>query len=504
MHERFDFVGVSRTKPPGRVPVVRRWRIISAFILVWTLFVGVAIWWLLRGNAAPSVFILHESYSLQPALTERFHAWYRAEIGFQRIYPWLLFGPYVALLVACFPIERGRLLWSLPLNLAACAGFVSAAHALNFRLGMTPATVTIVRSGSISGGREMSRIRIWTGTNQPPAPFPEEFGKQGHLGFAAHGIITGATVVVRRDASQGGPPDLFAQMPPGFKPPLPPPGLARLGLWPSLLDLLAYGAIAGLAHSIHFYRRFREREHQALVLESSLANARLNTLRAQLQPHFLFNSLNAVAALLRRNPPLAEATLMSLSELLRIALSQSEKQEVTLREELEFVQRYLEIQETRFGDRLCVERDIDPATLDCIVPTLLLQPLVENAIRHGLEPAENGGLVRLTAQRRGERLALVVEDNGVGLAVPAPLPQQGSARPQADTVPNVATAKTGSTSCDPSRCGTGIGLGNLRARLEMLYGREHVLELVPRAQGGARVRVELPWRTFVSPQPAGV
>src|SRR5262249_38174071 len=160
------------------------------------------------------------------------------------------------------------------------------------------------------------------------------------------------------------------------------------------LDLLAYTAILGMAHSVHFYRRFREREHRALVLESGLVSARLNALRAQLQPHFLFNSLNAIAALLRRDPRLSEATPLSLRDLLRLALSQSERQEVALREELALVRRYREIHQTRFGDKLRIEEHIEPAALECQVPTLLLQPLVENAIRHGLEPSETAGLVR--------------------------------------------------------------------------------------------------------------
>src|SRR5262249_42875868 len=109
-----------------------------------------------------------------------------------------------------------------------------------------------------------------------------------------------------------------------------------------------------------------------------------------------------------------EATLTSLSELLRLALSQSAKQEIPLREELQFVERYLEIQRTRFGDKLQVEQDVDPATFDCLVPSLLLQPLVENAIRHGIEPSDKTCLLKLLAQRHGDRLLLTVEDDGIG------------------------------------------------------------------------------------------
>ena len=174
-----------------------------------------------------------------------------------------------------------------------------------------------------------------------------------------------------------------------------------------------------------FYGRYRERERKALSLESSLSRARLSALQAQLQPHFLFNTLNAIATLLRRDPIAAEATLLALSDLLRLSLNQSETQEIPLREELRFLDRYLEIQHTRFGDRLRVEQEVDPAVLDCLVPTLILQPLVENAIRHGLEPSDAPGLIRIQAQAQkssgsqngsSPTLILTIEDNGVGFS----------------------------------------------------------------------------------------
>jgi LytS/YehU family sensor histidine kinase len=262
---------------------------------------------------------------------------------------------------------------------------------------------------------------------------------------------------------------------------------------------VAYGAVGGLAHAVHFYRRFRERERRALLLESNLANARLDALRAQLQPHFLFNSLNAIAALLRRDPRLAEATLLSLSELLRLALRQSERQEIALREELEFVRRYLEIQQTRFGDRLRVEQDIEAAALDCAVPTLLLQPLVENAIRHGLEPDGNAGLVRLTARKQDGRLVLTVEDDGAGFATQAGgISDRKAIVLQAgpDSSPVAGSPPPGARHA--ARSGTGIGLTNLRARLETLYGTRQALELGPRPGGGVTVRIEIPWRSVTA------
>ena len=270
-----------------------------------------------------------------------------------------------------------------------------------------------------------------------------------------------------------------------------------------LLDLFAYGAIVGLAHSVHFYRRYREREHRAILLEASLAKARLNALQTQLRPHFLFNSLNAIVTLLRRDPRLAESTLMALSDLLRLTLSQSDKQEVTLREELQFVQSYVEIQQIRFGDKLHFEQNIQAAMLDCLVPSLLLQPLIENAIRHGIEPSDDAGSLRLTAQQENARLVITVEDDGVGMGAKG----ESASKPELeDSIADfpVGTVDNGRSSsalitasrvqCSASKSGSGIGLSNLRARLEALYGCSYKLELGPREPTGVALRIEIPFR----------
>jgi two-component system LytT family sensor kinase len=231
------------------------------------------------------------------------------------------------------------------------------------------------------------------------------------------------------------------------------------------LDALAYASLAGITQAVHFYRRFRARARRALYLESHLARARLSALQAQLQPHFLFNTLNAIATLLRRDPRAAESTLTSLSDLLRITLSRSERQEIPLREELEFLERYVEIQRTRFGDRLRFELKVDDNVLDCLVPTLGLQSLVENAIRHGIEPSGKPGTVRVTAQADGKLLLLTVTDDGLGLPVPGSSNSKG-----------------------------GIGLSNLKARLETLYGAAQSFEMNSSPEGGVRVRLRVPVR----------
>ncbi|MDE3065921.1 MAG: histidine kinase [Verrucomicrobiota bacterium] len=439
--------------PPESARPLRRRRMAWYCVIGWTIFAGLVLWWLLRGHAGPSVWIVNQSNPGPVAGAATLHAWFRAGMGFQRIIPWLLLGPYVAAAALGFPLERGRLRLNLPVNLAVCAAFLVACHVFDVRTRLTLSRVTIVRAVPVSAGWQTNTSQTIVKSGPAPAT-----GWTNRMQDISSTDWTNWLVQLRQD----------------FKFPRPPPGLPQAGIWSTLLDVLAYGALAGLAHSVHFYRRFRERERRALLLESHLANARLAALRMQLQPHFLFNSLNGVTALLRRDPHLAEATLLSLSELLRLALNQSEKTEIPLREEMEFVQRYLAILQTRFGDKLRVEQAIEPASLDCLVPTLLLQPLIENAIRHGIEPAEKAGLVRLTTRRRDGKLILTVEDDGAGLIGP-----------------------------DAASGRTGIGLANLRARLETLYGAGQALELLPRPEGGVMVRVEIPWRPASAPETSG-
>jgi two-component system, LytTR family, sensor kinase len=242
------------------------------------------------------------------------------------------------------------------------------------------------------------------------------------------------------------------------------------------LNVFAYAALVGLAQAVHFYRQSNEREGRAAVLEAQLTKARLNSLQAQLHPHFLFNALNAISTLLRRDTRAAQDALTSFSDLLRMALSYSTQPEVLLREDVEFLRRYVEIQQTRLGDRFRYEEAIAPEALDSFVPALLLQPLVENAIRHGIEASPDPGVVRVAAQSEGKRLLVTVEDNGAGL--PAKEVQGDS--------------------------GSGIGLQNLRSRLESLYGARHRLEIVSRPGGGVVIRVEIPLRQAPSTELASV
>jgi two-component system, LytTR family, sensor kinase len=231
-----------------------------------------------------------------------------------------------------------------------------------------------------------------------------------------------------------------------------------------VFNALIYWALVSVAHALSYYLKYQERTVRAAELEKRLTEAKLQALQMQLNPHFLFNTLHAISSLMHQNVEAADRMLAKLSDLLRYALESTDSQEVPLRKELDFLTRYLEIEQTRFGERLQVRLQIDPATMDASVPNLILQPLVENAIKHGIEPHARPGIVELRAQRHDGALRLEVEDNGAGL-------QSGK----------------------PS--GFGVGLSNTRARLEQLYGNEHRLEMLTGARGGLLVRLCIPWRT---------
>jgi len=233
-----------------------------------------------------------------------------------------------------------------------------------------------------------------------------------------------------------------------------------------LLLLAVAGAIATYATNwqerlaTSFSRATEEREQ----LEARLARAQLQSLRLQLHPHFLFNTLNTINALIGTDRHAAERVVSGLSELLRMSLSSASEQEISLAKELELLAHYIEIQQIRFQDRLTVSFRIDPDARYALVPNLMLQPLVENAIRHGIAPRAAPGHVVVTAARQGGRLELSVVDDGVGES------------------PRVEHRD-------------GVGLGNTRARLLSLYGSDHRFEAGSASTGGFAVRIEIPFRT---------
>lgn len=227
-------------------------------------------------------------------------------------------------------------------------------------------------------------------------------------------------------------------------------------------NLLLYWVIVAVTCAFDYYRKYRDRELQTIELEKRLAQARLQALQMQLNPHFLFNSLHSISALMHQNVEAADRMVSRLSELLRAALDSTDTQEVPLREELDFLRRYLELEQIRFGARLSIEIQAPAETLEARVPNLILQPLVENAIRHGIEPHARPGRIQLSARRQTDELTLEVRDNGDGLDSPEPV--------------------------------DGVGISNTRARLQTLYGDAHTLEFCAPPEGGLVVRMTIPFR----------
>jgi sensor histidine kinase YesM len=226
-------------------------------------------------------------------------------------------------------------------------------------------------------------------------------------------------------------------------------------------NLLIYGVIISVSHAIDYYRKYHERTVHSLELEKHLAEVRLQALLRQLKPHFLFNTLNGIASLMHSDVQAADRMLVRLADLLRLTMSHPGQPLTRLRDEITFIEKYLEIERIRFRDRLSVSIDVDPAALDAQVPSLILQPLVENAIRHGVEPHARPGHIELTAHCEPGTIVLMVRDNGAGE------PAGGFTR-------------------------EGIGLGNTRARLRELYGERYRFELANHPEGGLVVRLTLP------------
>jgi sensor histidine kinase YesM len=251
--------------------------------------------------------------------------------------------------------------------------------------------------------------------------------------------------------------------------------LVSIALSKMHLYLFVYWAILGIRQSLEYYRKLRERELQTTRLQGQLAQAQLQVLKMQLHPHFLFNTLNTISALIHQNVDVADRMIARLGEMLRVTLENSGTQEVPLCQEVDFIQAYLEIEKARLGDRLAVTFNIDPEVSGALVPNLILQPLVENAIRHGIAPYSRPGRIELNARREVDNLFVEIKDNGPGLA-PS---QKSSTR-------------------------TGLGLANTRARLEQLYPALHRLEISNGANNGFAVTLLIPFHEDLPKPLAGV
>ena len=235
-------------------------------------------------------------------------------------------------------------------------------------------------------------------------------------------------------------------------------------------DAFIYAAVLGVATTLGYHRQFRERELRAAQLETQLALAQVQALKMQVHPHFLFNTLHAVTVLIREDPAGATRVVTRLGDLLRLTLSRATTAQVSFRRELEILTLYLEIERTRFQDRLEIAYDVQPNTLGALVPDLILQPLVENAIRHGVSPNPGTGRIEVRSLRDGHWLTLEIRDNGAGLA-------EGHGRPE------------------------GIGLTTTRARLERLYGPQQQLTLENLPAGGCVARIRIPYQPAADDRP---
>ena len=242
-------------------------------------------------------------------------------------------------------------------------------------------------------------------------------------------------------------------------------GIRRVVLVESFTSFFTYMVVVGVFYAFDYYQKYRERDLRALELEGRLTQAELQNLKMQLHPHFLFNTLHTISVLMNKDTKAANGVLVRLSDLLRMALDNVSSHEVSLKEELDFLARYLEIEQTRFEDRLTVRMKIEPGVLDARVPNLILQPLVENAIRHGVAPLLTPGTIEISARRENGNLRLEVKDNGSGL-------------------PN-----------RNQHIREGVGLSNTRARLVQLYSRDHTFEAGNAPGGGLLVTIVIPFRS---------
>lgn len=238
-------------------------------------------------------------------------------------------------------------------------------------------------------------------------------------------------------------------------------------------QVVLYWAVVGAAYMVEFVRRYRERDRAAAALEQKLAMTQLEALRMQLNPHFLFNALNSVAELMEVNVKEAQGTLTRVADLLRLSLRSAGSSLIPVWQEIELVELYLQIARVRYGQGLDADITVDPSAVDVMLPSFLLQPLVENALKHGLAPGHPDQSVEVHVKRNGGALEIIVEDNGRGLD-------------------GLLTTSGRFLATTPSVDGLGIGLTNTRMRLTMLYGDRYAFRMSNQPSGGCRVEIRLP------------
>lgn len=284
------------------------------------------------------------------------------------------------------------------------------------------------------------------------------------LVFSGIGILIALGLTLIGDGLRSG---WMAPPPRPAGPEVPPPHDGPPWWFGFLNALVIYGGLLAVGLARAYSLRYRYRKEQAAQLQAQLSEAHLEALRRQLDPHFLFNTLNAISSLVERDPRGVRRIIARLSELMRYSLESAHEPEITLRQELDLLDRYLDILQVRFQNRLNVEKKVAEKALDALVPNLILQPLVENAIKHGVEKLTGTGNIQVEAEVTGETLVLEVRNNGPDPSGPSP------------AVGIVAG---------------GVGLRNTIGRLEQLYGSEQRFELQAAEGGGALARITLPLR----------
>ena len=237
------------------------------------------------------------------------------------------------------------------------------------------------------------------------------------------------------------------------------------------IDLIIALLIVIAMHALLYYQNFRASELAQSSLKTQLAQAQLKSLKMQLHPHFLFNTLHSISSLVLEDPPKANSMIARLGDFLRLTLENSEQQLVTLKEETEFLRCYLDIEQVRFGDRLTISFELEPQTLSAQVPHLILQPVVENAVQHAIAPRATRGHINIEAKRLNSLLRVVVSDNGPGITSNAISPTK--------------------------KC---VGLTNVRNRLQQVYGPDFRFELTNGKNGGLTVVMEIPFHREANPE----